>query len=124
MELGRIDEALELTQISEDVSAGTDVVAEILWRGARARALALRGDRTAVSVASDGVEIARGTEYLHLTADAFLDLSIALRADSREPEASVAASQALRLFEMKGDVVSARRVSAFLADRQSDTLRP
>ena len=84
--LDRLGDAFALAEISAKSSAGTDVVAEVLWRGVQARVLALRGRAAAVEIASEAVAIARQTEYLHLTADALVDLARGRRTGrSRRP---------------------------------------
>ena len=120
--LDRLDEALALAEISALSSAGTDVVAEILWRAVQARVLAQRGGVEAVAIASESVAIARQTEYLHLTADALVDLAVVEELVGRSDLAAQAASEALSLFEAKGDLVSARRTARLLGSDRRDTL--
>jgi tetratricopeptide (TPR) repeat protein len=121
--LDRLDDALAFAEISARSSAGSDVVAEVLWRGVQARVLALRGRSEAVAIASESVAIARQTEYLHLTADALIDLATVEQLVGRSDLAAQAASEARSLFEAKGDLVSSRRTARFLGNDRRDTLR-
>jgi class 3 adenylate cyclase/tetratricopeptide (TPR) repeat protein len=114
IDIGRTDEAIESSRISEDMSAGRDVIAEILWRCTRALALADlgRGD-AAESLAVEAVDIARSTEFLNLTGDALLDLAQVRTVSGRADQAQEAASEALASFRLKGNTVSARRALSF-----------
>jgi class 3 adenylate cyclase/predicted ATPase len=105
-ELGRPDEALALTQESEANTTADDVVTQVVWRGARARALA---DRTeAVALAQDAVQRAMATDFLDLRGNALLDLA-AVSGDAE------AAARAVEEFERKGNVVGAERARAYVA---------
>ena len=112
---GRDDEALELTRISEETAGKGVLVAQLMWRGARAKVLASRGDaEQAYALARDAVAIGEGTEYLLYHADALTDLAEVLRLQNRTPEAAAAAEKAQRLYEQKGNVVAARKVQSLL----------
>ena len=52
------------------------------------------------------------TDYLHDRADTQLDLAIVLRAAGRQDEATSAARDAVRLWERKGNTVSAAAARA------------
>jgi len=112
---GRDDEAFELTRISEDTVAKEVLVAQMMWRGARAKVLARRGQaQEAEALAREGVAIIEGTDYVLYHADALTDLAEVLRLQNRAGEAATAAEQAVRLYEQKGNVVAARKVQALL----------
>jgi len=53
------------------------------------------------------VTLAGATDFLNHRADALLDLSHVLEASRRGGEAVTAAAEALRLYEAKGNVISA-----------------
>ncbi len=114
---GRDDEAFELTLLSEELAGEAVLVAQAMWRGARAKVLARRGQaEEAEALAREGVALMEGTEYLHYHADALADLAEVLRLQDRPQEAVTVAEEAQRLYEQKGNVASAGRVQA-LAER-------
>jgi hypothetical protein len=53
------------------------------------------------------VTLAGATDFVNHRADALLDLSYVLEASRRGDESVTAASEALRLYERKGNVISA-----------------
>jgi len=79
---------------------------------ARARVAAHRGDPVeAVGLARRGVELADQSDNLNLRARVWLALAEVLRANGNHPEADGAVAEALRLYEAKGNVVAAERVT-------------
>jgi hypothetical protein len=114
---GRDTEAEQLTDISARLAGRDDVLTQILWRGVRARLLARRGDLgAAAALARVAVGLADTTDFVNHRADAFLDLSHVLEASGRAPESVVAATEALRLYESKRNVVAA----AFARERLAE----
>jgi tetratricopeptide (TPR) repeat protein len=112
---GRDDEALELTRVSEDLVAKDVLVAQMMWRGARAKVLARRGQaQEAEALAREGVGIIKQTDYVLYQADALTDLAEVLRLLNRTSEAATAAEEAFRLYDEKGNAVAARNVRALL----------
>jgi class 3 adenylate cyclase/tetratricopeptide (TPR) repeat protein len=112
---GRDDEALELTRVSEDLVAKDVLVAQMMWRGARAKVLARRGKaEEAEALAREGVGIIKQTDYVLYQADALTDLAEVLRLLNRTSEAATAAEEAFRLYDEKGNAVAARNVRALL----------
>ncbi|HLX18748.1 MAG TPA: adenylate/guanylate cyclase domain-containing protein [Gaiellaceae bacterium] len=99
-ELGRDGEAIELTRESEANSSDDDVVTQVVWRGARARAL---GD---AGLARDAVERALATDFLDLRAGAYLDLAAVA-----DPSA---VALAVEEYERKGNVVGAARARTLI----------
>jgi class 3 adenylate cyclase/tetratricopeptide (TPR) repeat protein len=112
----RIDEAEDLVRQSE-AAAASDFGAQIHWRRTRAKLESARGhhDR-AVELAREAVEIAGGTDALTMHGDALMRLAEVLRASGRSKGAENAARDALELYERKGNIVSAQRASALLAE--------
>jgi len=100
-ELGRNDEALALSRESEENSSDDDVVAQVVWRGARARAL---GE---AALARDAVERALATDFLDLRAGALLDLAVV----SGDADA---AARAVEEYLRKGNTVGAQRARTFV----------
>jgi class 3 adenylate cyclase len=114
---GRDEEALELTRLSED-TVGADVrVAQMMWRGARAKVLARRGQADeAQALAREGVAIIRQTDYILYHADALTDLAEVLRLGDQASEAAAAANEARLLYEQKGNIIAARHLHSMLEE--------
>jgi class 3 adenylate cyclase/tetratricopeptide (TPR) repeat protein len=108
----RLDEAEEFTRVSEDAAASDDVLAQVWWRGVRAKVLARRGDTSpAVSLARQAVELSEPSDLPVMKGQAYEALGETLRLVGEADEARTAYEQALALFEQKGDVVDAGRVA-------------
>ena len=113
---GRVEEAERLAQLSEG-GAASDIGAQTQWRRTRARLEAQRGrHERAIELAHEAVEIASRTDALNMRGDALMTLSDVLRFAGRGAEAGSAARDALVLYEQKGNVVSAQRATALLAE--------
>lgn len=109
-DLGRDDEALELSKSVEAAAADDDVEAQVQWRALRAPILARRGAfDEAVALASSAVDLARGSEAPILLADGLCELADVLRRAGHAADAEQRANEAASIYESKGDVVSARR---------------
>jgi class 3 adenylate cyclase len=109
VELERDEEAVALSRESEANAREDDIVAQVVWRGARARALARRGERAeAAALATEAVRLANTTDFLDLRAGALLDLATVL---SREAAAG-AAARARDEYERKGNLVGMRRAES------------
>jgi tetratricopeptide (TPR) repeat protein len=114
---GRYDEAERLTGVSADAATADDAFSQIAWRGTRSKTLARRGELAqAELLAREAVALAEETDGLNLHGDALLDLAAALRTAGRLTQAAAAADRALALFERKGNLVSAARARAALAE--------
>jgi class 3 adenylate cyclase/tetratricopeptide (TPR) repeat protein len=111
---GRLDEALELAGLCEELSVEEDMESQALIRAVRAKVFAARGDHeNARTLAREGVEFVRRTDSPVMQADALLDLGEVLGAGGMADEAIDATAKALALYEQKGHVVgatAARRV--------------
>jgi tetratricopeptide (TPR) repeat protein len=111
----RDGEALELTRLSEALVAEDVLVAQMMWRGARAKVLARRGDgEEAERLAREGVTIIEETEYVLYQADAYTDLAEVLRLRDRVDEAIATAEKARLLYEQKGSTAAVRKLQAFV----------
>jgi tetratricopeptide (TPR) repeat protein len=105
--LGRLDEAERRSVESEELGASDDLYNEMSWRRLRAKVLAAQGDLVgARELARQAVDSAVGVGFLDDVALTWLDLSRILAA-SGSPEARAAATEALGLFERKGNLVGA-----------------
>jgi len=104
----RIDEAIALSTTSEGAAASDDLIAQQSWRSARAIAVALRGDLdTSERLAREAVALAQESDGPQEQGDAWADLSEVLSIAGRTADASHAAGTAARLYEEKGNRVSA-----------------
>ena len=107
-ELGRHDEALEMTQASDDAASPDDIASQVIWRGTRAKILAHRGEAAAATeLGNEAVELLRETDLVNTRADAFSDLAETMRLLGRDDEATAAQARALELYAEKGNIASA-----------------
>jgi predicted ATPase/class 3 adenylate cyclase len=112
-DLGRDDEAVKLTRVTEELAATDDVDAQILWRGARAKALA-RGHPdsrvAALALAEEGAELARRLEDdPNSQASSLMDLAETMRLCGRSDGVAELIEEAIGLYEKKGNIVAVRR---------------
>ena len=113
----RYVEAEDYTTISEHAGASDDIATQMFWRQVRAKALARRGeDGAAEDLAREAVALAEPTDALDMRADALVDLAEVLRLVGRKDEPKGVLEDALRLYERKGNVVSAARARDVLAN--------
>ena len=111
----RYAEAIQLIEISLEAAGGEDLSAQIIGQGLSARILADRGRHAeAVELASSAVALAAQTDLLSQHADALLDLAHALATSGRVAEAQAAATQALDLYQRKGNLPGARESLGYL----------
>ena len=115
VEQGRVDEALELSERTEEISASDDLDAQVRWRVARAQAL-IAANRLAEAerFAREAVEVAEPGDTVVLTADARSCLGDVLLAARSPSEAVPVLEGALGLYAAKGDVVSEARLRTTL----------
>ena len=98
-------EAEEISKVSEEHAAAADVVTQVLWRTARARATT--GD-AAEGMAREALEMAQATDYPDLEARALMALAEVVGPGE---EASGLLDDARRLYEQKGNVAAVARLS-------------
>jgi predicted ATPase/class 3 adenylate cyclase len=116
VEQGRHEEAEALAEVSAQLGAIGDLLTQIRWRRARARVLALRMEiGAAEALAREALAIAEKTDFINERADALIDLSHVLEASLRRGEALAAASEAMNLYELKGNLVAAAATRTRLA---------
>jgi class 3 adenylate cyclase/tetratricopeptide (TPR) repeat protein/O6-methylguanine-DNA--protein-cysteine methyltransferase len=101
---GRFAEAEEFAQFAESHAWEDDIVTQVMWRVARAQALAAAGESEAEQLAREAVELAAPTDFLDLQATAQLALARVLH-EAGSPAAADAAAQAQAVYEQKGNVV-------------------
>ena len=97
--------------------ASDDALTQMLWRQARAKVLAHRGDHAeAERHTREAVGIGEGTDMLNAQGDAHGDLAEVLLLAGKPAEAAAALEQALERYERKGNLVMAERTRTRLAD--------
>jgi len=112
---GRIDDADRLSATGEALAARDDLSSQILWRGARAKVLARQGAMKSAQIrARESVELAERTINHFIRTSALMDLAEVQLLGGRAAEASDAIEHAVRLYERKGNAVSARKALLLL----------
>jgi class 3 adenylate cyclase/tetratricopeptide (TPR) repeat protein len=103
----RYEEAERLTVVSEQSAASDDLASQVLWRGARARALAHRGEvERAELLARDAAEMADTSDFLTTRADVMMDLAHVVHR-ARPADADAVVAEAVALYEAKGNSAAA-----------------
>src|SRR5262245_59419146 len=121
--LGQYDEAARVTEVSAEIASKDDPVTQAMWRGTRARVLAVTGriDTGAEELARESVELAFQTDSVNMQADALIDLAETLRLLGRAGEAPEILEHAVDLYEKKGNLVSAAAARKLLAPVEVDS---
>jgi len=115
--LGRFEEAAGVAGEARGLAAEDDTASQVLWRFVRAKLAARRGEVGAIALAEEAVHMVEETPSPSLIADAKEELGIVLHLAGRAESAGPPWREALELYEGKGDVVSAARVRARLAEQ-------
>jgi tetratricopeptide (TPR) repeat protein len=114
---GRFDEGEQFARICEELAASDDISSQILWRSARARALARKGNsKGAETLAREAVSISMRTDFIEHQADAKMDLSDVLGTIGRSDESRQIAEEALTLYRRKGNLPMVNRAEATLRE--------
>ena len=114
--LDRFDEADALSRSVRDTAMEDDPDAQALWRSVQAMLRARDGDvDEGIRLALEAVSLRRSSDTPVLLADALADFSEVLRFAGRDEEMRGVRTEALRLYERKGDLVSASRMRALLS---------
>jgi predicted ATPase/class 3 adenylate cyclase len=116
---GELDEAESYSRVSEDAAARDDAFSQVLWRAARAKIRARRGQHSeAETLAREAVARVQKTDLLNTQGDTLVDLAEVIALAGRGDEATAVLGQAVEVFERKGNVTSlerARRIAGELA---------
>jgi class 3 adenylate cyclase/tetratricopeptide (TPR) repeat protein len=119
---GRLEECEHFTKISEETAASDDVWSQIMWRSARAKVLATLGEPTrADRLAREGVALAEDTDSPDLRGNALMDQAEVLRLAGSADDGAPLVEKALRLYDQKGNVVSAGKARNLLAELRQGT---
>jgi predicted ATPase len=106
--LGRLDEADVCAQTAESQAPQDDIASQMLWRQARAKVLARRGEHAkAEELARESVSLAEKTDMINFHANALADLAEVYVLAGRIEDGRARFEQALTLFEQKGNLVGA-----------------
>ncbi len=120
---GRYEEGERFSEISEQDAAAADVVTHVVWRNARARALARRDDLAgAERLAREGVALARSTDFLDLQAGALLSLAEVMGIRGQAQPAAELVEAARETYERKGNIVAARNAAVLVAEIRATTV--
>ena len=120
---GQRREAADLCEAAAAAAANDDILTQVIWRSVQAKILAhdARCDE-ALSLAHEAIELVAPTDLLSHHGDGMLDLAEVLRTCGSSKDECVRAAEAgLRLYESKGNVVSAARARLLLADLAGGT---
>ncbi len=113
----RLPESERFTRVSEEIAAPDDLAAQVDWRGPRAKVLARRGELDlAQQLTKEAIDLSETTDYLDLRGDALMDRADVQRLAGELSAASSSASEALRHYERKGNLVSAGRARVLSAE--------
>jgi ATP/maltotriose-dependent transcriptional regulator MalT len=80
----------------------------------RAKALARRAAPEAEELAREAIAFVEASDFLQVHAEALMDLAEILRLAGRLEEAARSLEESVRLYEQKGNVLSAARARALL----------
>ncbi len=117
LEQDRLEEAEEMVVASELAGAEDDVSTQVLGRSARARILAARGmAEEAEALGREAVTRAESTDDLNMRGDALVNLGEVLRSRGDRAGAASAVTDALRLYEAKGNAAAAEATSRRLGE--------
>jgi class 3 adenylate cyclase/predicted ATPase len=101
----RIDEAEELTRVSETAAAEDDVMSHVLWRTARAQCRSATAPEEGLLLARSAVELARTVDSPSLLGAALLAEAEALLSTGLAADAADLAREARDVFAAKGFTV-------------------
>ena len=104
---GKHEEADEAARFSEEHAPASDIVTQVLWRMARARALAEQDGAEAEDLARQAAALARDTDYPDLKARSFTCLAQVI--GSGDEQSSLIA-EARDVWEQKGNVAAVARL--------------
>lgn len=114
---GRDDDALVFSRVAEATTAADDIDSLALWRSIRAPILARAGKfDVAESLARSAVEISGQSDAPQMQADTLSELAVVLMLAGRNDEARQAIATAIANYQVKGDIVSAARATAWSAN--------
>ena len=99
---GALGEAVAATEQAESLADPTDYLTGVLWRSARARALAGSQPAAALALGEDAVSLATSTDDLVRQGIAFLSVADVHASAGRKSDADDALARAIDAFKAKG----------------------
>jgi class 3 adenylate cyclase/tetratricopeptide (TPR) repeat protein len=117
-QLARDREAEDWTRRSEQLTAPDDLLSQAMWRAARAKVLARRGEADAdeaLQLSAEAVDWSRQSDGLGFLGDTLSARAEVLRLLGRTDEARPVFEEALEVYERKGIVPSIERTREALA---------
>jgi ATP/maltotriose-dependent transcriptional regulator MalT len=113
---GRLKEAEEFAMIGRQISAPDDLSSECLWRCVLGKVMARGGDvEQGLMLVTEANDMARAADFIDDRGTMLVDLAEVHELGGRPDEAAAALEEALRMFEAKGNIVSAGRTRERLA---------
>ena len=114
---GRYREAEASAKIAREDAPEHQLYHQVHWRKATAKLFARRGEfQEAEDLAHEALRLSEPTDWLNLRGDVLMDLAEVHRLADRPDDAVTALDNALRLYEQKGNVVSARKARTLLEE--------
>jgi class 3 adenylate cyclase/tetratricopeptide (TPR) repeat protein len=118
---GRYQESAEFARACEDLASSDDVASQFLWRCVRGKLRAREGALSeAEALLSAATALIETSDQLDLQGNGLLDFAEVRELAGAPADAAALSEQAARLFERKGNVVSALRARQ-LAERLRST---
>jgi len=111
----------EFCRIAIDLADDDDIDAQVRSKTVQARLMAEVQGAAALEIAEQAVELSSRTADLELRGDALVDLATIIQTLRGREAAEPPLREALRLYELKGDLVSSERVMRVLDDLGSGT---
>jgi class 3 adenylate cyclase/tetratricopeptide (TPR) repeat protein len=115
---GRVKEAEQFCDVSQETAAPDDLTTQVLWRSVRGKILARQGRvEEGTALCREAVRLIERTDLLCDHADVLLDLTEVLRLDPRPTahEEQGLTRKALALYETKGNLASAANARSLLS---------
>jgi class 3 adenylate cyclase len=115
--LDRLEEADAWAGRAAELGASDDMSTQMLWRQARAKVRARRGEHAeAGRLAREAVAMSEETDMLDAQGDVYADLADVLLLAGKPEESRAALEQALDRYQRKGNLVSTQRAQTRLAE--------
>jgi tetratricopeptide (TPR) repeat protein len=119
---GRDEEAMVMTEQSEEIAADDDVTTQYLWRSVRAKLVARRGQfEEAESLAREAIRIIEAAQDPDSQGYAYIDLAEVLRMAGRPGDAVRAADESAARFDLKANTESATRARTLRAEIEAES---
>ena len=110
---GRLDEADQLSRQAQELADDDDIASQTLWRTVQAKVLARKGNRDgALILIGEAVDLLTPTDAVSAQAETLVDLADVLRNSGRRKDADDVLGDAVKLFELKGNLVAVEALRA------------